>query len=88
MKPETQAAIESERDYQQRRWTSHTHTVGEYLLLMEKCLNDAKRQWHANGDQAALAEIRQVATLGVNAMDEHGVSRRPNIIMGASPPPP
>jgi len=72
MKAETAAAIASEEIYQEKRWPSHGHTVGEWILIMEKCLKDAKRAWYSfQGDDAALHEIRQVATCGVSCMDEH-----------------
>jgi len=64
-------AIESERTYQEHKWPCHRHSVGEYLLIMEKCLADAKRAWMI-GDTKALEEIRQVTAVGVAAMEQCG----------------
>ena len=73
-------AIDSEREYQERKWPDHKHTIAEWLLIMEKCLNDAKRVWTTqHGEQAdfnTMCEIRQVVAVGVAAMDQHGVPKR------------
>lgn len=77
MPPVVLAAIMSERSYQRRRWPNHSHTVGEWLLIMQKCLDDAKRAWvTGHGDNSALHEIRQVVAVGVAAMGEHGAPLR------------
>lgn len=77
MNPTVSAAIDTERAYQKIKWPDHSHTVGEYLLIMQKCLDDAKRGWVcARGDVNALHEIRQVVTVGIAAMEEHGAYDR------------
>lgn len=68
-------AIESERHYQKQTWPGHWHSVGEWLLIMQKCLDDAKREW-TRGDAFALQEIRQVTAVGVAAMEMCGAPPR------------
>lgn len=66
-------AIDSERVYQDAKWPGRRHTVGEWILIMEKCLNDARQAWVINsGDNVALHEIRQVVAVGVAAMEQCG----------------
>ena len=71
------AAIESERAYQERKWPPHQLTVGEWILIMDKCLNDAKKAYVVNrGNDKALHEIRQVVATGVAAMEQCGAPLR------------
>ena len=72
------AAIGSERIYQEQKWSGHEHVVAEWLLIMQKCLDDAKRAWVSNdGDRLALNEIRQVVAVGVACMEQCGTTFRP-----------
>jgi hypothetical protein len=56
------AAIDSERDFQDRKWgtiAKHPHEVGGWVILMRKLLNDAEQAWSSSaGDYQALNEIR------------------------------
>lgn len=48
-------AILRERDYQDTKWGDKPHTVGEWLLIMEAELAEAKLAWaKGNGDEHAL----------------------------------
>jgi hypothetical protein len=72
-------AIDSERAYQEEKFQgrTHQHGVAEYLLIMEKCLGDAKRAYSGNGNDAtALDEVRQVVAVGVACMEDHGAPLR------------
>jgi len=70
-------AIQSEREYQDRKWPGHNHSVAEWILIMDKCLTDAKRAWvTGHGDNSALHEIRQVVAVGVVAMEQCGAPKR------------
>jgi hypothetical protein len=69
------SAIQRERDYQDRKYP-HEHSVGEYLLIMEKELEEAKQGWMKGGDSDALREILQVVAVGVAAMEDHGIEER------------
>ncbi len=79
------AAVDSERDYQDEgQGNARRHagmpemTPGEYLLCMEKCLQDARDAWYKpDGGQACLPFIRKVAALGVHAMELYGAPWRP-----------
>lgn len=67
-------SIDSERDYQERKY-GHHHTPGEYILILRKVLDDAERVWYHNPDKV-MHEIRQVTAVGVKAMEEHGAPMR------------
>ena len=70
-------ALKSERAYQEKRWPKHKHTAPEYILIMEKCLADAKACWIYSKDSSqTLHEIRQVVSVGVAAMEQHGAYKR------------
>jgi hypothetical protein len=70
-------SIQSERDYQEEKWPRHSHTVGEWILIMDKCMTDAKRAYvTGHGDDSALHEIRQVVAVGVAAMEQCGAPKR------------
>lgn len=74
------AAIESERDYQDRKWgtpSEHPHEVGGYLTLMQVHLRRAREAWAgANSDTEALESLRKVLALGVACAEQHGIRAR------------
>lgn len=75
-------AVGRERDYQDAKWESNPHTVGEWLLIVESELQEAKEAWCKNGgDRAALIELLQVIAVGVAALEQHGAIERPNVTM-------
>lgn len=73
-------AIDSEREYQDRKWgppTERPHEVGAWLALMEVHLHAAKQAWaSANNDAAALQELRKVLAVGVACSEQHSLPRR------------
>ena len=76
MKSEVKKAIESERQYQERKFPGHQHTTGEWLLIMQKCVADAATAWNCGHGEGVLDEIRQVTAVGVAAMEQHGAPTR------------
>ena len=71
------SAINSERHYQNAKYPGHKHTKGEWLLIMEKCLEDAKKAWNCgHAASGVMDEIRQIAAVGVAAMEQHGAPVR------------
>lgn len=74
------AAVDSERDYQDRKWGAidqHPHEVGGWILLMENALRQAKEAWSGSpNDNAALEEVRKVIGLGVACAEQHGLRPR------------
>lgn len=76
MKATVAEAIDSERAYQERKYPGHQHSTGEWLLIMQKCLNDATKAWNCGHGEGVLDEIRQVTSVGVAAMEEHGAPLR------------
>lgn len=54
---EVMESVQSELDYQDQCWPGHTHSVGEWILIMDKCMTDAKRAYvTGHGDDKALHE--------------------------------
>jgi len=71
------AAVTRERNHQIHTWGSNPHSVGEWLLILQAELDEAKEAWVKNrGDIKALEEILQVVAVGVACMEEHGVVER------------
>lgn len=79
LKPHATAfyAIAGERGYQDAKWGTiqqHPHTVGEWLLIVEGELEEAKQAWRTgHGDEAALAELIQVAAVAVACLSQHDI---------------
>lgn len=70
-------AIVQERDYQDAKWGDRNHTVGNWLLILEGELEEAKQAWRKGiGDADALREILQVVAVGVACLEQHGVVGR------------
>ena len=68
------AAMVRERNYQDRKWGNRPHTVGEWLLIMESELAEAKRGWtEEGGDRRALEEILQIAAVAMACMEQYGI---------------
>lgn len=74
------AAIDSERDLQDRKWGTvgaHPHEVGAWITIMRKLLRDAEQSWaSASDDRPALIELRKVIAVGVACCEQHGVPFR------------
>jgi hypothetical protein len=74
------AAIDTEREWQDRKWgtvAQHPHEVGGWITLMRKLLNDAEAAWCSeDGDIQALEEIRKVLAVGVACAEQHGLKGR------------
>ena len=77
---EVYAAIDSERDYQDRKWGTteqRPKQVGSWLTLLRVILTDAEREWHgASGDEQALHELRKLAATATACLEQHGVPSR------------
>ncbi|MFP4182226.1 MAG: hypothetical protein ACLFTX_06485 [Thiohalospira sp.] len=74
--------IDSEREYQDRKWGSlhdHPHEVGGWLSLMRTYLAKAEAAWAGNNhDREALKELRKVLAIGVACAEQHGMEMRSN----------
>lgn len=75
-------AIDSEREYQDRKWGSlseHSHEVGGWLSLMRVHLARANDAWASNSDdREALRELRKVLAIGTACAEQHGLEARSN----------
>jgi len=86
---EVYAAIDSERDYQDRRWNKDTttseglHSWSEWIAYMEDYLAEAKHLLARNAQQTTerpVAEImRKVTAMGVKAMEQRGAPHRQTV---------
>ena len=77
---EVYAVIDSERDYQDRKWGTidqRPKQVGSWLTLMRAILTEAEMEWaHTDGDHTALDEIRKLAATAIACMEQHGATKR------------
>ncbi len=83
---EAYAAIDSERDYQDRRWNANTtttagkHSATEFLVFMrdyvEEALHTVSREGEPAASEKALEIVRKVTALGVSCMEQHGAPHR------------
>lgn len=72
-------AIDSERDYQERRWgtAGRSHEIASWITYMQDYLNEARNLASRNSPETiALDTIRKVVALGVRCMEEHGAPKR------------
>jgi len=88
---EVYAAIDSERDYQDRVWAENnpanpTHptdprplSIGEDILLIEEYARRARAKWtgELRPEIGALDIIRKIAGIAVRCMETHGAPKRP-----------
>jgi hypothetical protein len=84
---EVYAAIDSEREYQDRviandpaRHDANVdadHSVGAYLTMLDSYLRKAQDAWtdHAGHDKA-LDIVRKIAGIAVHCMEDHGAPPR------------
>ena len=70
-------AIDGERDYQLQKFGPHRkNSVGDYLVMLDQYLDQAKFD-HVEGDEdAARHGLRKIAAIAVAAMEHHGVRSR------------
>lgn len=83
---EVYAALDSERAYQDSRWTAETttsegrHTFEEWIVYMEDYLQEAKHVLSRKAAQHAQPEaaqiMRKVTAMGVACMEQHGAPKR------------
>ena len=83
---EIYAAIDGERDYQDRRWapeetsTGGRHSVAEFAIFIDDYLREMKTQLSRNAEPGASARaletLRKITAMGVACMEQHGAPRR------------
>src|SRR5271166_5775868 len=84
-------AIDSERQYQMRRWgvrqsdgsfTEKDHSVCDWLVYMQNYLNAAMhRASREDGDDGTLEELRKVVTLGIACFEQKGIKSRDTSVL-------
>lgn len=83
---EVYSVIDGERAYQdagagnaKRHEGQPAMTPGEYILCMERLLDQAREVWYLpDGGIACLDPLRKVTALGVACMELHGAPSREN----------
>jgi hypothetical protein len=78
------AAIDSEREYQQRVWAGadgeidNPLTPGEFLTLLRVYLRKAEEAWviEEKPEVNTLDAVRKIAGIAVNCMEQHGAPHR------------
>jgi hypothetical protein len=73
--------IDGERAYQDSLSSNRTdgreHTVGEFMIMLQYYMDKAVEAWTMNaGDAKALNEIRKIAGICVNCMENHWTEPR------------
>jgi hypothetical protein len=71
------AEIRKEREYQDAKWgtiAEHQQSIPGYLLIIRKELEEAENGWMKNvqGRDSAMAEILQIASVAVAALEQYG----------------
>lgn len=72
-------AIDDERQYQDNKWGSlhsRPHSLGDWIIIMEEELREAKQAFLKEGRDNTLRELLQTVTVGVAALEQHGVVTR------------
>lgn len=87
---EVYAAIDSEREYQDRLGCDRTElcdipveerfrSVAEYIVMLQTYVQQATNEWTKNaGDEDALHQIRKIAGIAVHCMEDNGAPKRVN----------
>lgn len=92
-KAEVYAAITRERAFQDWKWgplAVNSHTIAEWLMIMESELFEAKLAWTDNAEpESILQEILQVAAVAVACLEQYGPTERkyPEDMQNKSKPP-
>ena len=71
-------AIDSERDYQDKKWGNNSldNSIADYILYMEKHIQNAKDALYELESKEAREFLRKVTALGVACFEQHGVEPR------------
>lgn len=87
---EVYAAVDSERDYQDKLGADRTEhwdvpveerfrSVAEYIVMLQSYVNQAVNEWTRNAsNEDALHEIRKIAGIAVHCMEDNGAPKRIN----------
>lgn len=71
-------AVSKEREYQNTKWGDHDQrlSIADWVVFMERHLNQAKAALYNLTPEEALGEVRKVTALGVACMENKGVVER------------
>lgn len=77
--PEVLEAVQREREYQDQKYgqlENRTMSVGDWILVLEEEVAEARLACVKGRSEDALREILQVATVAVATICQHGVVER------------
>ena len=70
-------AIDTERDYQKRKWGEKRHETSAFLCFMQYHMARAIAEASTKeGDADALEQVRKITALGVACMEQNGAPLR------------
>lgn len=73
-------AIDSERDYQERKWKGSLHSLTEWFVYIDDYSNEAKhllsRSWDDEVNEQVKDILRKIAGMSVAALEQHGANLR------------
>ena len=89
---EVDAAITSERHYQQVMWDGYNGEpdnpleIGEFLVLLDEYVQQAKAEWckertKSESEAGSLHTVRKIGAIAVNCMRQHGAPGRMGFIV-------
>lgn len=70
-------AIDSERDYQARKWGENPHEIDAFAAYVQEYTNQLIKTVGTSNDQTAKLDcMRKIGALTVACMEQHGAPRR------------
>lgn len=73
-------ALKRERRYQDTIYGANRHSVGEWILILQRELHEAHMAWISGGDNKAMEEILQVTAVGLACLEQCGAHERAECI--------
>ncbi len=76
---EVYAAIDEERDYQEKAWPKgNDQSLGEFILMLEDYVAQARKQWRETAEPEVDAHhtVRKIGAIAIQCMEKHGAPRR------------
>lgn len=71
---EVYRVVDSERERQEDKWGVKYNTPGEWVLILEKKVLEAKDAWYYNksGLESCISVINEIAAVAIAALEQHG----------------
>jgi hypothetical protein len=74
VRDEVYRVIDNERQRQESKWGIKYNTPGEWVMILEQKILEAKQAWYFNkeGRESCISLINQIAAVAVAALEQHG----------------